>query len=162
MLTEKQKEELSYFLESVNQVTHPIAPESSRMLYDLGLIIFEDGSGAAVNDILSVFPKDKIEVLEYSNNKYENSFIEKMANLIENKKWALIDLEDDPGHNLINQLKHLSDSNIMQLLDFRGKEIYNLKLLAESRVIVAVRRDFIEKEISYPHFLNIFGPIISL
>ena len=162
MIIKEQEEKLRYFLESVNQITHPVAPEYSEMLYDLGLIIFEDNSKARVNDILSVFPKNKVEVLKYDNNQHETPFIEKMVNLLENKKWILIDLKEDPGHNLINQLKHLSESNLMQLLDYKGKEVYNLKLPLESRIIAVVQRDFLEKEISYPYFLDIFGPIISL
>jgi len=162
MITKKQEKKLRFFLESVNQVSHPITLGSLEEIYDLGLIIFEKASKVTVDDIVSVFPKNKVEVLEYENNQYEATFIEKMANLLEDKKWILIDLKEDAGHNLINQLRHLSDNNIMQLLDYKGKEIYNLKLPLESRVVVVVQRDFLEKEISYPHFLDIFGPVLSL
>lgn len=162
MITQEQKSKLDYFLESVNQVTHPVALGSLEEIYDLGLVIFEKDSKATIDDILSVFPKNKVEVLKYENNKYEIPFIEKMVNLLENKKWILIDLKVDPGHNLINQLRHLSDDNVMQLLDFKGKEVYNLKLPVESRIVVVVQRDFLEKGISHPRFLNIFGPVLSL
>lgn len=162
MLTHQQEEKMKHFLEAVNQVTHPTGLGSLEKIYDLGLIIFEKDCKATIDDIVSVFPENKVEVLKYENNKYEASFIEKMVDLLKNKKWILVDLKVDPGHDLINQLRHLSDENVMQLFNFKGKEVYNLKLPIESRIVVVVQRDFLEKEISYPYFLNIFGPILSL
>ena len=161
MLKKEQQDKLKLFLESVNQVTHALSPEVREPLYDLGLIIIEPDSKAKTKDILSVFPDGKAEILEYES-KNDASFAEKMADLINDKRWVFIELNGDPGHNLINQLRLLSEQNVMQLLDYKGSEIYNLKLPLESRIVVVVKRDVLEKEISYPNFLNIFGPVLSL
>ena len=163
MINEQRKEKLKYFLESVNQISHQIAPEVAENVYDLGLIILENNSVISTEDIKNVFPsKCKVDVLEYNDDHYERPFIEKTAESIENKKWILIDLKKDPGHQLINQLKNLSNDNFIQLLDFKGKEIYNLKLPIESRLVVVVQRNLLEKQITHSNFLDIFGPVISL
>ncbi len=162
MLSKEKEEKLKYFLESVNQVAHPSVPGSSVYLYDIGLIIIEDDSSVTIEDVFSVFPKDKAKLLEYKDGIVESEFIEQVVNLLENKKWIFIELKKDLDHQLINQLRNFSENNIVQLLDYKGKEIYNLKLPPESRIVVIVKRSFLEKEISYPYFFNIFGPVISL
>lgn len=162
MLDTKQEEKIKYFLEALNKVKSSSSGIGREVLFDLGLVVTEDSSQAKIEDLLRFFSQDKAKILKYDNDKYENPFIEELTQLIENKKWVLIDLVEDPGHQMINQLKNLANSNIMQILDYKDKEIFNPKLSEESRIVVVVKRDFLENEISYPNFTSIFGPQISL
>ena len=161
MLNSEQEEKTKYFLEALNKVSSPLLGRSGEGLFDLGLIVIEDGSQAKIEDLLRFFPQDKAKILKY-NNKYETPFIEELTQLIEDRKWVLIDLVEDPGHQMINQLKNLANSNIMQILDYKDREIFNLKLPKESRIVIVVGRDFLENEVSYTGFISIFGPQISL
>ena len=88
--------------------------------------------------------------------------IEKIIDAFEKSKWVFLEIEKNISSPLLNQLKHLANHNVLQLLDYKGKDLFEMKMPKDSRLIVFSERDFIENKITYPHFYRLFGPTLSL
>jgi hypothetical protein len=162
MLKSQQKEKLNRFFEAVNLVSHPRGIGTKEEVFDLGLIILEKDTKVTLEDIQKELQKVKFEFLEYDEKVFWEEFLKKIVDALEKEKWILFNIKADPDHYFLNALKTLSEGNFIQALNFRGKEIFNFKLPLKSRIVCVIEREFLEKKLSYPYFLNIFGPIISL
>lgn len=137
---------------------HPYLP-----LYDLGLIVKEPESKIAPEKAFKELQKIvDIEKIVYDQFSFDEETVEKIIEAFRNKKWVFLEIKRDVGDLLLNQLKHLSSSNSIQLFDFKGKDVFEMKMPKESRLIIFSKRDFIENKISYPHFYRLFGPILSI
>ena len=137
------KEKLKLFIHLLQKVQKPL-----NETFDLGLIVKEPESEISSNRI---FEEIKQIVA-----------IEKIINAFEKGRWIFLEIKKDIGSLLLNQLKHLVNYNALQLIDYRGKEIFEMKMPEDSRVIVFAERDFIENKINYPHFYILFGPTLSI
>jgi len=152
------KERLNIFIRLLQRVFVQKKP-----VLDLGLIVKEPKSRVSSEKIFNEIKKIvKIEKIIYDKSLFDEDVIEKLINAFKKGKWVFLEIKTDTGRPLLNQLKHLANSNILQLIDYHGKDVFEMKMPENSRVIVFVERDFIENKITYPHFYRLFGPTLSL
>lgn len=150
------KEKLKQFIQLLKNVKH-------RNLFDLGLIVKEPESKIESEDILKEIQKEvPIERLVYDEEITDEGTIEKIIRAFKEEKWFFLEIKKDIKSPLLNQLKHLANYNSFQLIDYKGQDIFEIKIPKNSRLIVFAERDFIENKISYPHFYTLFGPTLSI
>ncbi len=131
--------------------------------FDLGLIVKELKSKISSVKILEAIKKTiDIEKITYDKSSIDEDVIENLVNIFEKDKWVFLEIKKDIGSPLLNQLKHLTNFNSLQLIDYKGQDIFEMKMPKNSRLIVFAERDFIENKITYPHFYRLFGPTLSL
>ena len=152
------KNELNTFIHLLQKVFTQKQPA-----FDLGLIVKESKSQIEVKEVFEEIKKIvDIERIVYEETIFDEDTIDKIIDAFQKNKWIFLEIEKDIGSPLLNQLKHLANSNSLQLIDYQGKDIFEMKMPENSRVIVFAERDFIENKISYPHFYRLFGPTLSL
>lgn len=153
-----EKEKLKQFLQLLKKAKHPL-----KRTFDLGLIVKEPKSEVNSDEVLKEIQKElKIEKIVYDEKVFDEDVIEQIINLFKDKKWVFLEIRKDIKSPLLNQLKHLANYNSFQLIDYKGQDIFEMKIPEESRLIVFAERDFIENKISYPHFYTLFGPTLSI
>jgi hypothetical protein len=131
--------------------------------FDLGLIVKELGSQVGVEEVFEEIKRTvNIERIVYDETIFDEDAIDKIVDTFQKNKWVFLEIKKDIGSLLLNQLKHLTNHNFLQLIDYQGKDIFNMKMPENSRLVVFAERDFIENKISYPHFYRLFGPTLSL
>jgi hypothetical protein len=131
--------------------------------FDLGLIVKELGSQVGVEEVFEEIKRTiDIERIVYDETIFDEEIIDKIVDIFRKNKWVFLEIKKDIKSPLLNQLKHLANHNFLQLIDYQGKDVFEMKMPENSRVIVFVERDFIENKISYPHFYRLFGPTLSL
>lgn len=152
------KEQLQEFILALQRVKRKPAN-----LYDLGLLIKESQSKLSADkvfkEVVKIVPTKKIN---YDKSISDEDAIEQLARILQKENWVFLEIKKDIGSPLLNQLKHLANYNSFQLFDFDGKEVFEMKLPQNARVIIFAERDFIENKISYPHFYTLFGPTLSI
>lgn len=160
-MTQSQKEKIKKFVEILDKVSHPNLPwAKNEKFYDLGLIIGEKGVKFGFDDFKkAVGDARKYRFFTINRKSEQDDFLKFLVETLEAKKWLVIEIKDDLRGKCLTQLKRLSELNSIQLLN---KEVFNLKLPEESRIVVIIDRDILEKKISYPYFIQLFGPKISL
>ena len=77
-------------------------------------------------------------------------------------QWLVVDCSCDPTPAVIQVLKQISQDNEFTISQFEGKELFTMKMDPKSRVIFLVGSDVLEKEITYPYFMDLFGPILRI
>jgi len=131
--------------------------------FDLGLIVKETKSQINEKEIFDQIKKMlPIEKVIYNKSSLDEDVIEKLIDAFKKEKWVFLEVKKDINSPLLNQLKHLVNSNTLQLIDYQGKDVFEMKMPENSRMIVFAERDFIENKITYPHFYRLFGPTLSL
>ena len=131
--------------------------------FDLGLIVKELGSQVGVEEVFEEIKRTiDIERIVYDETIFDEEIIDKIVDIFRKNKWVFLEIKKDIKSPLLNQLKHLANHNFLQLIDYQGKDVFEMKMPEKSRVIVFAERDFIENKISYPHFYRLFGPTLSL
>ena len=119
--------------------------------FDLGLVIKESKSQINEEEVFNQIKKIvPIEKVIYDQSLLDEDVIEKMIEAFKKGKWIFLEIKKDIRSPLLNQLKHLANHNILQLIDYQGKDIFGMKMSESSRVIVFAERNFIETKISYP------------
>jgi len=152
------KEKLEMFIHLLQKVQK----QSSRT-FDLGLIVKEQKSQVKVKEFFEEIKKlVDIERIVYDEKIFDEDVIDKIVDAFQKNKWVFLEIKKDIGSPLLNQLKHLANYNSFQLIDYQGKDIFEMKMPENSRLIVFAERDFIENKITYPHFYRLFGPTLSL
>ena len=152
------KEKLNMFIRLLQKVRK----QPSRT-FDLGLIVKERESKVNLAEISEAI-REMVDIKEiiYDDAVLDEDIIESFVNTFQKNKWVFLEIKKDIGSLLLNQLKHLANHNFLQLLDYQGKDVFEMKMPENSRVIVFAERDFIENKISYSHFYRLFGPTLSL
>lgn len=154
------KERLNTFIRLL-KIVHTAPPLTGKS--DLGLVVKEVKSKISSNEFLKAIKEiTNIEKITYDKSISDEDVIEKIIELFERGKWVLLEIKKDIGSPLLNQLKHLANHNVLQLIDYQGKDLVEVKMPETSRIIVFAERNFIEDEITYPHFYRLFGPTLSL
>ncbi|MGB9598609.1 MAG: hypothetical protein ACPLZH_02075 [Minisyncoccales bacterium] len=152
------KERLKMFIRLLQKVQ-----KQPSQTFDLGLIVKEPKSKISSGEILEEIRKIVgIEKVTYDKSVTDEDVIENFINIFKKNKWVFLEIKKDVGSPLLNQLKHLANHNSFQLIDYKGVDVFEMKIPEKSRVIVFAERDFIENKISYPHFYKLFGPTLSL
>jgi hypothetical protein len=131
--------------------------------FDLGLIVKESKSQIEVKEVFEEIKEFvDIERIVYDETIFDEDVIDKIIDTFQKNKWVFLEIKKDIGSLLLNQLKHLATHNSLQLIDYQGKDIFEMKMPENSRLIVFAERDFIENKITHPHFYRLFGPTLSL
>jgi len=131
--------------------------------FDLGLIVKESKSQIEVKEVFEEIKEFvDIERIVYDETIFDEDVVDKIIDTFQKNKWVFLEIKKDIGSLLLNQLKHLATHNSLQLIDYQGKDIVEMKMPENSRLIVFAERDFIENKITYPHFYRLFGPTLSL
>lgn len=152
-----EQEKLNMFIRLLQKVQK----QPSRT-FDLGLIVKEPESKITPDEVLKTIKNlVDIEKITYDKSKIDEDVIENLVNLFEKNKWVFLEIKKNIGSPLLNQLKHLANHNMLQILNYKEKDIFEIKLPKNSRVIVFAERNFIENKITYPHFYRLFGPTLS-
>ncbi len=152
------KEKLNKFIRLLQKVQ-----KQPGQTFDLGLVVKEPKSKLSAGKVLEAINKIiAVEKVIYDKSNVDEEIIENLVNIFEKGKWVFLEIKKDIKSPLLNQLKHLANSNSLQLLDYQGKDLVEIKIPKESRVIIFAERDFIENIITYPHFYRLFGPTLSL
>lgn len=144
------KEKIKKFLEDRRLVINP---------KDISLIILEGETQIPQVFWKNLGPSFSYFLLEnpYEYKNLENQFI-KAQN--ENKIF-LLEMKTDPNDWIIQLLKQISHFGGFNLHDERGNLISHLKVKPGSLVVI-VQRKFIENNITYPRFYNIFDTALSI
>lgn len=153
------KEELNLFIISLQKVRKPCSKT-----FNLGLIIKEPKSKISSDKVLKEIKKQvDSEKIVYDQSTIDEKVIEKIIEAFKNNKWIFLEVKKDVKSLLLNQLQHLANYNSLQLIDYQGKDLREIKMPENSRFIIFAEREIIEKKISYPHFYLLFGgPVLSL
>lgn len=152
------KEKLKLFIHLLQQLQ-----KQPTRTFDLGLIVKEPKSQISSDEILKAIKEMvEIEKITYEQFVSDEDVIKKIIEAFKEGKWIFLEIKKDISSLLLNQLKHLSNSNNLQLIDFEGKDIFEMKMPENSRIIIFAERDFIENHITYPHFYRLFGPTLSI
>ena len=153
-----EKQKLNTFIHLLQKVFTQKQP-----VFDLGLIVKESKSQIEVKKVSEEIKKFvDIERIVYDEKIFDEDVIDKIVDTFSKNRWVFLEIKKDIGSHLLNQLKHLANYNSFQLIDYQGKDIFEMKMPENSRLIVFAERDFIENRISYPHFYGLFGPTLSL
>lgn len=153
------KEKLNSFIKLL-QKSHRISTLPS---FDLGLIVKEKTSKINSKEIFDEIKKIvPIEKITYDELTFDEDVISKIIEIFKKNKWIFLEIKKDIQSSLFNQLKHLANHNFLQLIDYKGKDLVQIKMPENCRIIVFAERDFIENKISYPHFYRLFGPTLSI
>lgn len=135
----------------------------NRKVFDLGLIVKEPESKLDANKIFNEVKKlAPVEKIVYDKSAIDEDVFKKIIKAFEREKWIFLEIKKDISSPLLNQLKHLANHNILQLIDWKGNDVFEMKMPGNARVIIFAERDFIENKISYPHFYRLFGTTLSL
>jgi len=153
-----EEEKLNTFIRLLQRVR-----KQPSQTFDLGLIVKELGSQIEVEEVFEEIKKIvDIERIVYDETIFDGDVIDKIVDIFRKNRWVFLEIKKDISSPLLNQLKHLANHNSFQLIDYQGKDIFDMKMPENSRLIVFTERDFIENKISYPHFYRLFGPTLSL
>jgi hypothetical protein len=153
-----EEEKLNTFIRLLQRVR-----KQPSQTFDLGLIVKELGSQVEVEEVFKEIKRTvDIERIVYDEKIFDEDAIDKIIDTFQKNKWVFLEIKKDIGSLLLNQLKHLANHNSFKLIDYQGKDIFEMKMPENSRMIVFAERDFIENKITYPHFYRLFGPTLSL
>lgn len=153
-----EQEELNKFIRLLQKVH-----KQPNQTFDLGLIIRESKSKMSPVKILDAIKKTiDIEKIIYDKSSIDEDVIENLVNIFQKGKWVFLEIKKDITSPLLDQLRHLANYNSFQLIDYKGQDIFEMKIPETSRLIVFAERDFIENQITYPHFYRLFGPTLSI
>jgi ribosomal protein S25 len=152
------KEKLNTFIRLLQKVQ-----KRPNQTFDLGLIVKEPKSKIDVNEIFDKVKKMvPTERIVYGKSAIDEDVFGKIIKAFEKNKWIFLETKKDISSALLNQLKHLANHNCLKLLDYQGKDVFEVKMPESSRLIIFAERDFIENKITYPHFYRLFGPTLSI
>lgn len=162
-LLQKTKEELNHFFEVLEKVSSPSDfREPKKLVFDLGLIVSEDDSSLKANDILNLLPQGKVRLFKLDNPYAFDDFLKELVVANRGGQWFLVDCKADPAPTIIGILKQLSEDNAFTVSHFEDKELFQMELNPKTRIIFCVQSDFLETKITYPFFMNLFGPVIRI
>jgi len=157
------KEELDHFFEVLEKVKSPSDPRQPRKLvFDLGLVVFESHSSSDANNIFKILPKGKSRFFKLDNPYTFDDFLKELVIANREGQWLMVDCQVDPAPTIIGILKQLSEDNAFTVSHFEDKELFQMKLNPKTRLIFCIQSDFLETKITYPFFMNLFGPVIRI
>lgn len=153
-------QQLKNLIEATDSVTHEELGETN--LFDNALIIFESGSTGNAQDIQKLLSDGKANIIEITSPYDYQTFANKIVEVNREGQWLIVDVKTDIHPNVISVLKSVAEENVVRINNYEDQDIFEMKLNNETRIIFCIKRDLLEKTISYPYFLNLFGPVISV
>ncbi len=157
-ISEEIKKEIKEFFEILEKVAVPSDPRSLVPVYDLGLIIFEKNNKS--KEIVDLLPKGRARFFVLNNPYSFDDFLKELVIANREGQWLIVDCQADPSPTVISVLKQLSEDNSFTVSHFEDKELFRMELNPKTRIVFCVDSEFLEKKITYPFFMNLFGPVI--
>ena len=160
-LTKEEKRELGNFFEVVEKVSAPVdIREPNKKVYDLGLIIVEKKGDP--KEIFELFEEGRARFFNLDDPYNYENFAKELVISNREGQWLFVNCQADPYPTIIGILKQLSEDNTFTLSHFEGKELFRMALSPKTRIIFCINSLFLETKITYPFFLNLFGPTIRV
>lgn len=149
-------------LKKLPEVLKKIKPQG---ILEMGLIIKQPNQ--PMEEILGFFSKEDLETFKLNKEVFSDDFLKKLIEVFEQRKWLIVEMEDDSlGNRIYGQLRLLSTLNRLQIFNLAGNDQaeINLKQPEESRIIFVTTEEILAKlaEKGFNRFLNLFGPVIWL
>ena len=160
--TNQEKSDVAVFFEALEKNTSFDSREPNKILFDSGLIILKKSNSAAVKSVLGALPKGKAVLMKLDNRHFTEEFFKKLVMVNREGQWLVVDCSCDPAPGVIQTLKQINQDNEFTFLHFEGKELFTMKMNPKSRVVFLIEDNVLEKEITYPYFTNLFGPILRI
>ncbi len=162
-ITKKATEELNHFFEVLEKVSTPSdSREPGKLVFDMGLVIFEPTVSLKADSVFNLLPKGKSRLFKLNNPYTFDDFIKELVIANREGQWILVNCQADLHPTIIGVLKQLSEDNAFSVSHFEGKELFRMKLNPKTRIIFCIKSDFLETKITYPFFINLFGPVIRI
>lgn len=162
-ISKTKQQELLEFFEVLEKVAVPSDPrDQKKLVYDLGLVIFEENSRLKAEDILKLFPNGKCRFFKLDNPYTFDGFLKELVIADREGQWLIVDCHADLSPTIIGILKQLSEDNAFTVSHFEGKELFRMELNPKTRIIFCINSMFLETKITYPFFMNLFGPVIRI
>jgi len=160
-LNKNQKQEIEEFFEILEKVSSPSdIREPNKLVYDLGLIILENKIDP--KEIFNLLTPGKARYFELDNPYVYDDFFRELVIANREGQWFFVNLQVDPAPTIIGILKQLSEDNSFTISHFEDEEFFRMNLNPKTRIIFCIESDFLETKITYPFFLNLFGPILRI
>ena len=156
------QEKIQHFLEIIEKnAVHN--PHLKKPLFENGLVAFDTDNGEKyANKVFAALSEGKGLLVVISNPQNYEEFVKILSIANREGQWIIADLQCDPHPEIIKILKQLAEDNETTISNFKDKEFYQIKLNPKTRIIFCAKRELIEKEMSYPYFYNLFGPVLNL
>jgi len=125
-----------------------------------GLVIRKSGSPFDIKKIIADLPENIL--CEISQNSDDKKIISQIKSAFENKKWLIFYLSDGvllPAWR--EQLMRLRNSNHIFIQAKSFADTFFAEQPKETRIVAVIDEKNI-KEVEYPQFLNLFGPVIEM
>ncbi len=162
-IIQKTREEIENFFDVLENVFYPAdIREPNKLIYDLGLIIFEDETNIEAKDVFDLLPKGKARFYMLNNSYFYDDFVKELVIANREGQWLIVDCQADPAPTIIGILKQLSEDNTFTIPHFEGKELFRMELNTKTRVIFCIKSTLLEEKITYPFFINLFGPVLRI
>lgn len=134
-----------------------------------GLITSPQDIGLVVAESKGSMPDKKFWEEIDNNTLYQaidepksvDSFIKKLIQAQKQEKRLILDIKIDPYPAVISLLKEISQFGKFNVKNAEGYTIERVDIRPGSIIVVA-ERDFIDNNITYPNFYNIFDSALSL
>lgn len=149
-----QKINLEEFIEAVQKEKLNNSPVS-------GLIVLKNKEmSEVISELVQKIPSSV--VCEISKDSKDQDILESFKNAFKNKKWLFVQLTDGTLSPLWReQLTRMRDSNAVFIQGKTFEETLFATQPEEMRLVVIVEEKNI-KNINYPEFLNLFGPLLEI
>lgn len=144
-------EELKKFLKLTKKIKNP---------KDIALVIVEEKDAKPKSNFWKRL-NDNISYFKLDNYYGSEELLSKIVQTQKQNKRLLIDIGVDPNSAVISFLKEVSRFGSFNLRNRKGEIIEKLNL-APGLIIVVAERNFINNQISYRNFYNLFDSAFSL
>ncbi len=163
-LSQKQTaENLKDFFQAVQRVTHADPREPARQLYDMGLIIQERGTKTCTPITLdALLGQGRAHYFTLQNRYTADDFINVLVEANDNGLLLVVSCMADPAPAVITLLKQLSETGACTIPDANTKEAKVLSLHPDARIVFCLSSQTLEQIITYPYFINLFGPVLRI
>ena len=160
--TSQEKSDVVVFFEALEKNTSFDSREPNKILADSGLIILKKSNSAAVKSVLDALPKGKAVTMKLDNQYFADDFFKKLVMANREGQWLIVECSSDPAPAVIQTLKQISRDNEFSISHFEDKELFSMKMNPKSRVVFLIEDSVLEKDITYPYFTNLFGPVLRV
>jgi hypothetical protein len=125
---------------------------------NLPLVIVENNE-TILSEHLWMSVSDNIKLFSLDNPNIFESLVEKIIECQKANLPLVIEIETDPNPSVISLFSQVADRSTVTETDESGQK-HNLFLRIP--IISVINRELLENRISYPNFLNLFGPGLSI
>jgi len=145
----------------LEELKHSVAEQptqSTKEIRQLGLVITqnEEASESVIKIVEDQTDDKDFTGLSISNPGVNASFKDKLSAGMRNDSVVAVNIQSDINQRVAGILKKISQDNELNSDDLSSTLDYG-----NSRIICVITEDQLQS-ISYPHFIDIFGPVIRI